>query len=363
MNLTFYENSKEENNSLSPSLRKLKFPSIFSKFETEKNFFRDTIKNKIFLPYYKNIEQEIIRVKKQFRNLFNIKHSIFKEMMTKNNSTTYKNFIKGFGKYFFGPFGLVTQKNKLLRDYYFRISALNDKIFAGRLEYYDYMNKFNRYKQRKNIASKRILSISNNYAVITDKNDIYSIKASFSKRHSIAKDFISLNRLKCRPSISEINEISPNIININKAMNKTLDIKKSKNPKIKSSNKFKNNPSLFIKTFSNFYKNKRRSLFGNYKTAVSDFKYKNKKNYYKSYNTDNTDNRRVNSHINIKFSREKMNDGNISNFFLTQGSITNQIPKLKIRSNLYNGQINLKKKNIILSKFNKLRNKKTMGYS
>ena len=216
MNLNFYGNCKENlyNFYLSTNDKSL-FPSIFSKFETEKNFSRDSLcikisKNKIFLPKYKNIKQEMAKIKKQFRNLFNIKNTIFKGMMTKKNSTTYQNFIKGFGKYFFGPFGLVTQKNKFLREYYFMNSALNVKIYAGRLEYYDYINKYNRYKQRQNNSHKHLLSISNNYAVLNDKNDIYSIKAITSNRFfKKRKNFVSLNIQKYRNSITEIKEKVP----------------------------------------------------------------------------------------------------------------------------------------------------------
>ena len=358
MNLTFYENSKEsKNNSFSPSLEKLNFPSIFSKFETEKNFFRDSLslklaKNKIYLPRYKNIAQEILRVKKQFRNLFDIKNSIFKEMITKKNSTTYKNFIKGFGKYFFGPFGFVTQKNKFLRDHYLRISALNDKIFAGRLEYFDYINKYNRYRQRKNIANKHILSISKNYEVVTDRSNIYSVKAGISNRYFNQKDFISLNRLKYRNSITEKNETSPNIKIINEVMNKTLSNKnKNINHKKKVLNKSKNKPSLYLKTFNNFYYNKKRNLLGNYIKAVSDFK-----NINKGFNS----NTRTNSHINIKFSKEKINAGNSSNLFLTQGSQSNkQFLNHKIS---FNRLINLKRSKTNLNKFSKSINYKNVSF-
>ena len=359
MNLTFYENSKEsKNNSFSTSLAKLNFPSIFSKFETEKIFFRDSLnlklaQNKIFLPHYKNIAQEILRVKKQFRHLFDIKNSIFKEMITKKNSTSYKNFIKGFGKYFFGPFGLVTQKNKFLRDHYLRISALNDKIFAGRLEYYDYINKYSRYKQRKNIANKHILSLSKNYAVVTDRSNIYSVKAELPNRYFNQKDFVSLNRLKYRNSITEKNEASQNIKKINKVMNKTLINKNNnKNHKKKVLNKSKNKPSLYLKTFNNFYYNKKRNLFGNYIKAVSDFKNINKKGF--------NSNTRINSHINIKFSKEKINAGNSSNLFLTQGSQSNkQFLNHKIS---FNRLINLKRSKTNLNKFSKSINYKNVSF-
>ena len=363
MNLTFYENLKEVNKT------NIKFPSIFSKFETERKNYMDSLcpksyKNQIFLPDYKNIGEEIAKLKKQFRNLFEIKNTIFKKMITKENSTIYKNFIKGFGKYFFGPFGIVTQNNKFLRDYYFKISALNKKIFAGRLDYYDHMNKFNRYKQRKNIAHKRILSNSKNFIVITDKDNVYSAKAKIPKRLTNNKDFVSLNRLKYRESITEIKENSPDNKKINEVMNQTFNIKNnSKDHKNKSMNKIKNKTSLNLITYNNFYNGKNRNLFGNYIKAVSYNKNIVKKNIFKGFNTENS---RNNSHIHVKFRRAKINDGNNSNFFLTQENInnnerinTNLFPKGKIS---FNRLINLKRNNNVLNKHNKSRNMKNLSF-
>ncbi len=336
MNLTF---SDTGNNSFSANNNRLLFPSIFSKFETEKNFSRDSLciklaKNKIFLPNYKNIKQEMSKVKKQIRNLFDIKNSIFKEMITKKNSTTYQNFIRGFGKYFFGPFGLITQKNKFLKDYYLQNSVLNAKIYAGRLDYYDYINKYNRFNQRQNNAKKHILSISKNYAVVGDKNDMFIMKALTSSRlYNRRKDFVSLNRQRYRNSISEIKEILPNNNNKKvKFINKTFNdkIKKYKN-KNQSNSKGKIIKPLYLKTYSNFYNNKKRNIFNNYKKAVANIKNKYNKMIYSPSNTEKT---RTNSNVNIKIKNKNNNNRNSSNFFLTQGSFSsNKLLKNKITFN------------------------------
>ena len=353
MNLTFYENSKEDlYNFYSSKNDKSVFPSIFSKFETEKNFSRDSLciklsKNKIFLPKYKNIKQEMAKIKKQFRNLFNIKNTIFKKMMTKKNSTTYRNFIKGFGKYFFGPFGLVTQKNKFLREYYFMNSALNVKIYAGRLEYYDYINKYNRYKQRQNNSHKHMLSISNNYAVLDDKNDIYSIKAKTSNRlFKRRKDFVSLNIQKYRNSITEIKEILP--INDKKKgqlINKSFNDKNSRyyiQNKIKSKLKIKK--PLYLKTINNFYTNKNNNILNYHKRIVTNIKNK----YSKIYNSSEAEKARIYSNNNIKtYKVAKKSD----NFFLTQGNFNSKkFLKNKIS---FNGIIKLKNYKPSLNRFNK----------
>ena len=187
MNKTFHENRK--NNRISSSLNKYIIPSIFSRFDMgDKSYQKDKLylklfKNRILLPDYKNLKKEIIEVKTKFRNFFDIKNTIFKDMITKYNSTTYQNFIRGFGKLYFGPFGIVTRKYKFLRDFYFR-DALNDKIFAGNLEYYDkdYIFNFDKYQQNLKESKKKILSLSKNYAIFTDKDDIFSLKAITSKR-------------------------------------------------------------------------------------------------------------------------------------------------------------------------------------
>ena len=362
MNLTFYENNKENrNNSFSSIQKKLIFPSIFSKFETEKNFSRDSFclklaKSKIFLPNYKNIKQEMDKIKKQFHNFFDIKNTIFKDMLTKKNSTTYQNFIRGFGKYFFGPFGLVTQRNKFLREYYFSRSALNVKIYAGRLEYYDYINKYNRYIQRKNNANKRLLSISKNYAIVNDKNDLYSMKAMTSKRLVKGqKNFVSLNRQKYRPSLTEISENT-----------KFTKFKKKKNTFYKSSNnknnnykvKLNNNPLGYLKTYSNFYsnKNRNRNMLQNYKKAVYNIRNNNKIDY----NISNTEKTRANTHISIKNRSEQVNNGNNSNFFLTQGSLSNsKYTNNKITFNRIN---NFKRDKRALSKFYNQKNLKNISF-
>ena len=299
MNLTFYENSKENRSkSFTPKLDKLTLPSIFTKFETEKNFNRDSLclkleKNKIFLPNYTNIKEEMDKVKKQFRNLFDIKNTIFKDMITKSNSSTYQNFVRGFGKYFFGPFGIVTQKYNYLKEYYVRTSALNVKIYAGKLDYYDYINKYNRFKQRQNNANKKLLSISKNYAIVNDRNDIFSMKALTSKRYIKRKNYVSLNKQKYKSSMTEINEIQTKS---NKKANLSKNNYKNKNNN-KSILKLKLKSPGYLKAYNNFYNNKSKNIFDNYKKAVSKIQSKYNK---KTFRTSNTEKTRANTQTNEK---------------------------------------------------------------
>ena len=344
MNLTFYENSKENRSkSFTPKLDKLTLPSIFTKFETEKNFNRDSLclkleKNKIFLPNYTNIKEEMDKVKKQFRNLFDIKNTIFKDMITKSNSSTYQNFVRGFGKYFFGPFGIVTQKYNYLKEYYVRTSALNVKIYAGKLDYYDYINKYNRFKQRQNNANKKLLSISKNYAIVNDRNDIFSMKALTSKRYIKRKNYVSLNKQKYKSSMTEINEIQTKN---NKKTNLSKNNYKNKNNN-KSILKLKLKSPGYLKAYNNFYNNKSKNIFDNYKKAVSKIQSKYNK---KTFRTSNTEKTRANTQIN-----EKTNSANNSILFLTQGIQGIFSSKSKDKKVTFNNINNLTQNKIGLNK-------------
>ena len=337
MNLTFYENNKEtRNTSITPFIKKNAFPSVFSKFETEKTFRRDSLclklaKTKTFLPKYKNIKQEMDKVKKKFRNLFDIKNTIFKEMITKDHSSTYQNFIRGFGRFFFGPFGVVTGQYKYLKEYYYRRSILNAKIYAGKLDYYDYVIKHNRFRQRITNTKKRILSISKNYAIVNDNNDIYSMKAITSKKYFKRKNYVSLNRHRYKPVLTEINEVRPKKY---KSIINKVRIKKNS---IIKDNMY--NPT-YLKTHDNFYSYKNKNIYDNYKRAIYKIydKYYNK-DLYKLSTLSNTEKIRINLNTenNIKVSNMDKNDysGNTSNLFLTQtyGASTHRFRDKKIKFN------------------------------
>jgi hypothetical protein len=338
MNLTFYENSKEgRNTSFSPLLKQNLLPSVFSKFETDKKFTRDCLclkmaKTNVFLPNYNNIKQEMEKVTKKVRKLFDIKNTIFKEMINKDHSSTYQNFIRGFGKYFFGPFGLVTLKYKSLKEDYRRRSVLDNKIFAGKLDYYDYSIKGNRFKQRIANSKKRILSISKNYAIVDENNDIYSMKAITTKKYFKPKDFVSLNRHKYKPLLTEIREIQ---------QKKYKNITNKYRNKKSSMNKSNKNNMTYLKTDDNFYRYKNKNIYDNYKRAV-----------YKIYNE--YCNRKINKLSSEKNMDKSDNLGYISNLFLTQaGVLNNRFDDKKLK---FNNTGYLRKNKMSLNKPINLRN-------
>jgi len=367
MNKTFHENRK--NNRISSSLNKFIIPSIFSRFDMgEKSDQKDKLylklfKNRILLPDYKNLKKEIIEVKTKFRNLFDIKNTVFKEMITKNNSTTYQNFIRGFGKLYFGPFGIVTKKYKYLKNFYFR-DALNDKIFAGKLDYYDkeYIINFNKQQQNLKESKKKILSLSKNYAIATDKDDIFTMKAITSKRlYNRKKNFVSLNRQRYKGYKSFLTEIdeTPERKKRIKSLNSTSKISyktKAQNIKFRMTTPLKQiaKTPLFLKTSNNFYRNK--NLFGNFTQSIHDLKGKKNRIIYRPNNIKQFP---IDSYTNFNVrSNKNMNNTNSTNIsssiFFTQtptSSFNNN--KYKTKNINFNRINNIKRKKISLNRLNK----------
>jgi len=367
MNKTFHENRK--NNRMSSSLNKCIIPSIFSQFDMgEKSDQKDKLylklfKNRILLPDYKNLKKEIIEVKTKFRHLFDIKNTVFKDMITKNNSTTYQNFIRGFGKLYFGPFGIVTKKYKYLKNFYLR-DALNDKIFAGKLDYYDkeYIINFNKQQQNLKESKKKILSLSKNYAIATDKDDIFTMKAITSKRlYNRKKNFVSLNRQRYRGYKSFLTEIdeTPERKKRIKSLNSTSKISyktKTQNIKFRMTTPLKQSPKtpLFLKTSNNFYRNK--NIFGNFTQSIYDLKGKKNRIIYRPNNIKQFP---IDSYTNFNVRLNKnMNNTNSTNIsssiFFTQtptSSFNNN--KYKTKNINFNRINNIKRKKISLNRLNK----------
>ena len=150
MNLTFSENNTEKekenihlftNYNFYPKRKRLLFPAIFSNFETEKVqpeeiTQKKKISSKIYLPVYRNIKKEMFKMKSEINSLYNIKRSIFGLMKSRFNSVIYQNFVRGLGKYFFGPYGIVTKKYKFLKEYPFSFSLCNRLLVTEQVHDY-----------------------------------------------------------------------------------------------------------------------------------------------------------------------------------------------------------------------------------
>ena len=154
-------------------------------------------KNYFSLKKIGNIKKEMKKKSNDLRKFYNIKNTIFKEMLTKQNSLIYNELVKYMGKYFFGPSGKVTEKYKLLKDYYEEKSSqlnLNSKISAGTLDYFSMLSTYDSYSQRINSTKQQILFSSNNLSVARSGFDMIDQNAmSKNKLFNKHKNFVNIN--------------------------------------------------------------------------------------------------------------------------------------------------------------------------
>ena len=196
--------------------------NIYKKINDINNNISFFTKNDISPKKIMNIQKEIKKRTNDIRRYFNIKNSIFKEMVTKQNSLIYNELVKSMGKYFFGPSGRVTEKYKLLKDYYEEKDLqmnLNNKICAGTLDYFSLLSTYDSYSQRINSTKQQILFSSNNLSVAKSGFDMIDQNAmSKNKLFNKHKNFVNIN-------IKNIKNIFNNKMNINMNIN-TVDKRK-----------------------------------------------------------------------------------------------------------------------------------------
>ena len=138
------------------------------------NLNNNSISKNNILPNYTNINKEIKKRVSDIRKYFNIKNTIFNEIKSKQKSLIYKELLTYLGKHFFGPNGVVTEKYKYLRDYYEDKNiklGLNNRIYAGTLDYFFLLSKYNSMSQKLNFTKEKLLSLSNNLAIASSAFD------------------------------------------------------------------------------------------------------------------------------------------------------------------------------------------------
>ena len=164
--------------------------NIFRSFLIKENadnsskYFR--FKKKEILPEYKNIKKRINYQIREIKSYFDVKGTLFKEIKSRD-ITTYSKFAKDMKLFFFGPKGMITQKNPHLKKYYNiqekKKKGLNTKIYAGRWEYLEDTLKYNRYLNRLKSNKKKILKIGGHF---TTEDDVGSkIHNLFLKKKKI----------------------------------------------------------------------------------------------------------------------------------------------------------------------------------
>ena len=145
-----------------------------------------------------NIRNVMAEKNRDMKKYFNV--SVFREICCQSNFT-YKRYVKGFGKYFFGPNGIVTEKVKELRDYYelknLKI-GLNKKIYAGNLDFYNFMTKMDSYTKRLFHSKQKILSISHNFDIVSSFEAATKEITEKNKLYNPNKDFVKINIQKIK---------------------------------------------------------------------------------------------------------------------------------------------------------------------
>ena len=341
---------------------------IYLKMENKENINKkifDINNNISFFNKNKNFEVQFIDIKKEIKKrsntlkrYFNIKNTIFKEMQSKKNSLIYQELIKYMGKYFFGPNGKVTEKYKLLRDYYEDKEmniGFNSKIIAGTLDYYSLLSDYDSYSQRINSTKEQLLFSSRNLAVAKSGFDIVDQSAlSNNKLFNKKKNFVNLNIRNIKNlynSNSSINQSNDTFRN-NGGKNKPL--KKLKlNSEIKNE-KMNDNENLTVSL--PIPKSPKKTILERYSNDLKIKKLKQKLKYFNSYNDSQSSSsynlKEINKTVNIL--RKRNLENNIRKrikpiIFLNRNTVMDLsfLKKTEIKSkNERNAKILIRKRNI-----------------
>ena len=330
-----------------------------------------------FVVKFTNIKKEIKKRSNTLKRYFNIKNTIFKEMQSKKNSLIYQELIKYMGKYFFGPNGKVTEKYKLLRDYYEDKEmniGFNSKIIAGTLDYYSLLSDYDSYSQRINSTKEQLLFSSRNLAVAKSGFDIVDQSAlSNNKLFNKKKNFVNLNIRNIKNlynSNSSINQSNDTFRN-NEGKNKPLkklkikinsEIKNEKMNDNENLNLYKLNDDILKKNNAELSvslsipKSPKKTILERYSNDLKIKKLKQKLKYFNSYNDSQSSSsynlKEINKTVNIL--RKRNLENNIRKrikpiIFLNRNSVMDLsfLKKTEIKSkNERNAKILIRKSNI-----------------
>ena len=330
-----------------------------------------------FVVKFTNIKKEIKKRSNTLKRYFNIKNTIFKEMQSKKNSLIYQELIKYMGKYFFGPNGKVTEKYKLLRDYYEDKEmniGFNSKIIAGTLDYYSLLSDYDSYSQRINSTKEQLLFSSRNLAVAKSGFDIVDQSAlSNNKLFNKKKNFVNLNIRNIKNlynSNSSINQSNDTFRN-NEGKNKPLkklkikinsEIKNEKMNDNENLNLYKLNDDILKKNNAELSvslsipKSPKKTILERYSNDLKIKKLKQKLKYFNSYNDSQSSSsynlKEINKTVNIL--RKRNLENNIRKrikpiIFLNRNTVMDLsfLKKTEIKSkNERNAKILIRKRNI-----------------
>jgi hypothetical protein len=176
-------------------------------------------------------------------------------------------FKKGFRQMFFGPKGIVTKKSAELRSYHKSFESkidLNTKIFAGSLDYYDYLSGYSSFFERLKNSRKKRLKINGNFTITSNMQEkMHAAYLEYEKKREKLRKKKKLLLKKQKNNSINISKYSKN-----NQDNKAIDIKS--NTKInfynKTDTKNRNvkNIILLDKMYKSNKKTNTQNLFLNY---------------------------------------------------------------------------------------------------
>ena len=249
-------NSNEEIN-INP-----KYFHLFKNFLIKENFQKYAFLKEI-MPEYSDIDSQIQKKIVQVRDLYGV-DPIFKEMQSPN-SYTMNIFRKGLKQLFFGKEGIVTKKNVLLKNYHKSFESkldINSKIYAGSLDYYDFLSKHDHFLDRLKNSRRKILEINGNFSISNSNQE---------KMHAACVKFKEKRRKK-NLLLKRPNNNSTDINFFNKTNYKSNNTDTNDRTKI----------SFFNNTFSKKKDTKKLLLFDNLKKKKNI----NAKNIFLNYSKD-----------------------------------------------------------------------------
>ena len=249
-------NSNEEIN-INP-----KYFHLFKNFLIKENFQKYAFLKEI-MPEYSDIDSQIQKKIVQVRDLYGV-DPIFKEMQSPN-SYTMNIFRKGLKQLFFGKEGIVTKKNVLLKNYHKSFESkldINSKIYAGSLDYYDFLSKHDHFLDRLKNSRRKILEINGNFSISNSNQE---------KMHAAYVKFEEKRRKK-NLLLKRPNNNSTDINFFNKTNYKSNNTDTNDRTKI----------SFFNNTFSKKKDTKKLLLFDNLKKKKNI----NAKNIFLNYSKD-----------------------------------------------------------------------------
>ena len=242
----------------------------------------------------------------QVRHFYDIT-PLFRQMKS-SNSFSMNLFKKGFKKMFFGRGGIVTKRSQELKNYYKSLDSeldLNSKIYAGSLDYYDYLSHHDSYFERLKESRKKILKISGNFAIANNSSD--KLRAAYLEYEKKRRKSILLKKNK--KNLTEGNKYNISNYNNDFKSKTIIDNKIKTKMDFYSKNRKKNIKKILLLNKPNIPNEmlKTQSTFFNYKKNIENIK-KNEP-YFMNYTSYKFNNKFIKNNE----SSIKNDDNNINN--------------------------------------------------